>query len=455
MLSSRSVDRKYILPAAGLLLMTLLPLYVEAGPANAPDVKQVKVIAERASVYIEPSRGSTRIDIVGKGALLNLLQTKKVKDVWYYVSYSSSRYGTRVSGFVLDSAVELVGETIPSVPEEKKPEKKAAPPAPVPPRAEEKEEIKPEPPPAPRIEEVLIPTDPLAKRRVVLPRKEPPLQELVWQPTEVTPRKKEASPIKLQPQKVIATSESLVFTEILRRKSYTFPRMTAIPEEVPWRIEVTAPVKETKTLPPVQPEKKKEAEPRNVAPSPPTPEKKEQPKKESVKPQAIRPPRVPAQRKAPGRFAFGLGYGSSFGGAGACLQFNTGMGIALHAGAGIFPTRLIYSETDWVKNETLWSVGIKYYLPIQSSLFFPYLDIQYGGLRVEAAQVITGIWEYDYVYSREQKALWGPSFLGGVEIRKGGFGICGALGISYVTTSWEYLENKVSLSFDTSLMVHF
>jgi hypothetical protein len=83
------------------------------------------------------------------------------------------------------------------------------------------------------------------------------------------------------------------------------------------------------------------------------------------------------------------------------------------------------------------------------------VDIQFGGLRVEAAQVVVGIWDYDYVYSQEQKSLWGPSFLAGVEIRKGRFGICGALGISYVTTSWDFLENRVSLSFDTSLVVHF
>ncbi len=416
----RSTGRKRLLWAAALLLMIIPPLYSDVSSVKNPEVNQVRVIAERASIYIEPRRGSTRIDIVRKGDLLNLLQTKKVNEIWYYVSYSSSRYGTRVSGFVLDSSVELVGETIPAAPEEKKPQEKAAipPPAspvtPVAPKAEEKEETKPEPPPA---------------------------------------------PTKLQPEELPETSEVLVFTELLRRRSYTFAGRAAPLEEVPWRVEAPAPVKETKIPIPVQPEKKKEAEPRKVVPPKRTPEKKEAktqpPEKEPVKPQVVSPAGIPAQTKGPGRFAFGLGYGSSFGGAGACLQFSPGMGIVLHAGAGIFPTTLIYSETDWVKNETLWSVGIKYYLPFKLSLFFPYVDIQYGGLRVEAAQVITGIWDYDYVYSREQKALWGPSFLGGVEIRTGRFGICGALGISYVTTSWEYLANKVSLSFDTSLVVHF
>ncbi|MFZ2054280.1 MAG: hypothetical protein WAU81_08795 [Candidatus Aminicenantales bacterium] len=468
------MDRKHILPAAALLLMLIPPLYSDISPGQNPHIKQVRVIAERASIYIEPSRGGNRIDIVGKGALLNLLQTKKVKDIWYHVSFSSSRYGTRISGFVLDSAVELVDETIPPVPEQKKAPEKAesrppAPPpaAPTPPKAEEKEETKPEPQPPPKVE------------------------------------------AKLEPPERPEASEVLVFTQLLRSRSYSFPLKAAPPEELPWRIEAVTPVEEEKRaveveeltlltappkprkiilpkkerslqdavwqiLPPAvaeipkepekteaapQPEKKKEAEIHEVPPPTPTPKKKEaeraKPEVEPVKPQTIKPARIPAPRKGLGRLTFGLGYGSSFGGAGACLQLNIGKGIAVHAGTGIFPTTLVYSDTDWVKNKPLWSVGIKYYLSIKSPLFYPYVDIQYGGLRVEAAQLVIGIWDYDYVYSREQKSLWGPSFLTGVEIRKGRFGICGALGISYVTTSWDFLQDRVSLSFDTSLVIHF
>jgi hypothetical protein len=394
------MDRKRFLPAAALLLALIPRLSSALGPGENPDANQVRVIAERASIYIEPRRGSTRIDIVGKGALLNLLQTKKVNDIWYYVSYSSSRYGTRISGFILDSAVELVDETIPPPPEEKKiPKKPAAQPA-VPPKAAEKALPKPVPPLAPEFEVTLVPTALPENKLIVLPDKATSPQDSVWQ--------------------VVA------------------PAAVDIPKET------------QKGVAPPQPE-----------PSPPTPAPKEKeaeaakPEAEPVKPQTIKAPRSPVSRKGPGRMTFGLGYGSSFGGAGAFLQVNAGRGIALHAGAGIFPTTLIYSETDWVENKPLWSVGIKYYLPIKSPLFYPYVDIQYGGLRVEAAQAVIAIWDYDYVYSREQKALWGPSLLGGAEIRKGMFGFCGALGISYVTTSWELLQNRVSLTFDICLMVHF
>jgi hypothetical protein len=418
------MDRKRLLPAAALMFMIISPLYSDVVPGKASDIKQVRVTAERASIYIEPSRGGTRIDIVAKGTLLNLLQTKKVKDIWYHVSFSSSRYGSRVSGFVLDSAVELVGATSPPVSEPKKPSEKAeslppaAPPvAPTPP----KEEVKPEPPPPPKVK----------------PGIEPPVPP-EW-------------------------SEALVSTQLPGRKRYPSPFKTAPLQDAVWQVippaaaEVSKKPEKVEAAP--QPDKKKEAEPRKVPPPPPLAKKKKaetiKPKVEPVKPQIIRPARVPAPRKSLGRLAFGLGYGASFGGAGACLQLNTGMGIAVHAGAGIFPTTLVYSDSDWVQNKPLWSIGIKYYLPVKSPLFYPYVDIQFGGLRVEAAQVVVGIWDYDYVYSQEQKSLWGPSFLAGVEIRKGRFGICGALGISYVTTSWDFLENRVSLSFDTSLVVHF
>src|SRR4030042_4387236 len=103
----------------------------------------------------------------------------------------------------------------------------------------------------------------------------------------------------------------------------------------------------------------------------------------------------------------------------------------------------------------MWAVGRKYYLPFSSALFFPFVDLQYGGVRVEAAQVVIGIWDYQYVLSQEQKSLWGPSFLGGIALRKGRLGLQAALGAAYATTSWTYLQNKVSLVFDAGLVLHF
>ncbi len=417
------MDRKSILPAAALILLIIPSLYSSVGPGDAADIKQVRVISERASIYIEPRRGSTRIDIVGKGTLLNLLQTKKINDIWYYVSYSSSRYGTRVSGFVLDSAVELADVSIPPVPETEKGAAKAEPRPPTPPSLAPpppKEAAKPEPQPAPTVK------------------------------------------VEPEPPVPVEWSEALVFTALPKNNSYPSPFKAAPFRDAVWQVIPPAaeiPKKPEKVETIAQPDKRKEAEAREVPPpTPPTEKKKPEtlkPVAEPVKPQVIKPIRGQTPKRTLGRLAFGFGYGASFGGAGASLQLNTGMGMAFHAGAGIFPTTLIYSDSDWVQNKPLWSIGVKYYLPVNSPLFYPYVDIQYGGLRVEAAQVIIGIWDYDYVYSQEQKSLWGPSFLAGVEVRKGRFGICGALGISYVTTSWDFLEKRVSLSFDTSFVIHF
>ena len=83
----------------------------------------------------------------------------------------------------------------------------------------------------------------------------------------------------------------------------------------------------------------------------------------------------------------------------------------------------------------------------------PYIDAQYGGFMVEAAQVITGIYDYSFVYEYEQKALWGPSLLAGLEIRWGRFALSGGVGASYSLTDWDVLESRVFFAFEAGLGV--
>jgi hypothetical protein len=413
---------------SGLTVILLIALAV--GPL-AGAVKQVRVTAERASVYIEPNRASSRIEIVAKGTVLNLLQESKVKGSWYYVSFNSPRYGSRISGFIMDTMVEPVLEAPPA--KETETTRPEAPPAP--PQVEEKKEIVKETPAPPKVEE----------------KKEPP-KEIPAPPPAV---------------------ESKALTSLPKGRSFNFPRKEAPLVEAAWKIEekplaqeakppapqpVVAQKPEVKVETPPKPPEAEKPPPEEKQPQPaevkePVPEKKPEPK--PAEPQPVRAARVSPPQKGPGFITVGLGYGSSFGGAGGSLQLNTRMGLSLHAGIGLYPTSLIYSETDWVKNEMMWSVGLKYYLPLSSSSFFPFLDVQYGGQRVEAAQVVIGIWDYNYVMSQEQKSLSGPSFLGGFELRKGRFGITAAAGVAYTTTSWEYLQSKVSLAFDAGLVIHF
>jgi hypothetical protein len=158
--------------------------------------------------------------------------------------------------------------------------------------------------------------------------------------------------------------------------------------------------------------------------------------------------------QGPPKLTLGLGYGASYGGIGGFLQFSPWKNLALHAGIGYYPTSLIYSETDWVENPMLYSVGIKYFIPIFSQKVRPYLNLQYGGFAVEAVQIIEGIWNYDYVYRNEQKELFGPQALVGCEISLGILGFSAAAGASYALTDWEWLPQKVYFTFDLTLQFH-
>jgi hypothetical protein len=412
-------------------------IFLAAGPLLSA-VKQVRVTVERASIYIEPSRTSARIEIVGKGTILNLLQERKVKDIWYYVSFNSPRYGTRISGFIQESAVELAGGSPPAPPkkEEKVPLKvepgQVRPPEVVPPpKIEEKKEVAIETPAVPSIVEAVALTKLPKSRSYKFPRKEGLLLEEGWKVIAGAPDKEERPSLQV--------SEFVLLTAPSKHRMVSLPKKEKPREDPAWQVirPVIAEIPK-----PTPPEVKKEAA-----------ETKPETKPAELEP--IRMSQIKPPRKGPGFLTLGLGYGSSFGGAGGCLQLNTRMGLSLHAGVGVYPATLVFSETDWVKNETLWSIGLKYYLPLRPPSFSPFIDIQYGGLRVEAAQVVIGIWDYNYIFRKVQKSLWGPSCLAGFEFRIGRFGISAALGASYATTSWEYLENKVSFVFDTGLVFHF
>lgn len=374
------VKRHSLWPAAVILwsLAFVLPLVAA--------VDQVRVVRDRATIYVEPNRSSAGLETVEKGTLLTLFQNRKVREAWYYVSFQSKRFGGRISGFVHEADVELVIE------EKKPPLKKEETPPPPPPEVELE---KPKPiVPIEKIVKTLLPPE----RGIRPPRREPPWKDLAWRTLPPAPEERE-----------VKTKE-------------TVPTLPTKKEEV-------------KTKPPaVIPEK--------TQPVPPAQAPAQLPK---VKPR-------PQERS---RLTVGLGFGPSLGGAGGLVQLNTRLGFSLHAGLGVYPTTLVYSETDWVKNEVLYSVGVKVYLPFKTSSIFPYLDVQYGGLRVEAAQMVLGIYEYTYILGHEQKTLQGISTLAGAELRRGRFGLNVALGLGYALTDWKYLTERLSLAFDFSLLTYF
>lgn len=179
---------------------------------------------------------------------------------------------------------------------------------------------------------------------------------------------------------------------------------------------------------------------------PPVPQQKPPPE--------LSKPELPAARKV-GPFAMSVGFGPSYGGLGASLQLNTKSGFSIHAGVGYYPAKLNYSQFDWLENQVLFSAGIKYYFPFKHAKFRPYLNLQYGGLTVEAVQVPTGIWYGEKTYENVQKNLYGPSLLAGTEWRLGRMGLNGALGLSYNTTEWEYWERDLFFNGEFAIIVYF
>ncbi len=73
--------------------------------------RRLRVTADRASIYLEPDRNSTVVEVVEKGALLTLLSRERIREHWHYVSFRSGDRFITVSGFVDVSAVEELFES--------------------------------------------------------------------------------------------------------------------------------------------------------------------------------------------------------------------------------------------------------------------------------------------------------------------------------------------------------
>lgn len=148
-------------------------------------------------------------------------------------------------------------------------------------------------------------------------------------------------------------------------------------------------------------------------------------------------------------FSLGLGYGNSYGGLGVCGQVDFTEMIALHAGAGYFP-----AIEEPAEDTLLFGAGITFYPKMELDPFKLYVDLQFGGIGVEARQWID--WWGDI--EREQKTLWGISILGGAEIwLSDNFALDAALGLSLNLTKVEWVEEEVNVlvALDAGIMVRF
>ncbi len=353
---------------------------------------KVKVVVESARIYAEASTDSYRIETIKKGTVLTLFGANQTNENWLYVYYQSPRWESKVTGFIQVEMVEKV--PVAQEPESELEEQKKERPA-------EKSEKKPEKKPGEKLE-VKPKTE----------QKEKQEQKQVY---------RELEPTALPVQNPLPFPLSFAVGET--------PRIYEMVEPPQPKIVISEEEPVTEALP-----------------------EKEKP---VVKPkeEVIIPERAEAPKKS--LFTFSLGYGPSMGGFGGFLQLNTSGNFSVHWGIGYHPTSMFYPDYDWVEGKALYSVGLKYYLPWRTDQIRPYLDLQYGGISVEAIRVVTGIWYYTYLYEDIQKTLWGPSLLAGLEIRIGSFGLSGAVGASYVVTEWEYWDQPLFFTADIGFLLYF
>ena len=50
--------------------------------------KKLKVIDEKASIYIEPEKDSAVVEMIARGAILTVLSKEIIKDSWYVPLYT-------------------------------------------------------------------------------------------------------------------------------------------------------------------------------------------------------------------------------------------------------------------------------------------------------------------------------------------------------------------------------
>jgi hypothetical protein len=476
--------------------------------------KQVRVIVEKAAIYAENNIYSYRIEIVRKGTILTVFETGEPMEEWFYIRYQSKRWKSVVTGFIQASLIEEVTDEPKEEPKEEpkleqiepKPKAEITEPKAKEEKVEEKpaeaakkvaeEKVKKEESPKISVEEVLVASSLLPQKLFTLPEiKEREIEPRVFMYLETRPpqkkitapqrekitedmrpkiKKPEPKPAMIKPEEEhfvviesvgitpIPPSTSMALTKVDREKdSMVFmsieakpvstessqtqaKSVTEITKKIPEKLEERQPPKKTIT----QPEPKKEEEAAKEPEKPPQ-------KKPQIATQEPPRPKIPKPPSELSLLTFSMGYGPSLGsGLGGLVQWNTQMGFSLHLGAGYYPTSYFYSDYDWVKNKVLYSVGLKYYLPFKTRMLRTYLDLQYGGVSVEAVQIVTSIWYYQYIYENIQKTLYGPSILAGIELKLGSLGLNGAIGLSYSTTQWDYWERDYFLTADVGLLLY-
>jgi len=92
-------------------VLTFLIVFLVLFSYSFSQAKQIKIIAEKANVYLDAFVSSYLIETLGKRTILDIYGSGKVTRIsrdWYNVYYKSKRMGSVVTGFIEASKVELL-----------------------------------------------------------------------------------------------------------------------------------------------------------------------------------------------------------------------------------------------------------------------------------------------------------------------------------------------------------
>jgi hypothetical protein len=74
--------------------------------------KKLEVVAEKAYVYLDPDQNSPIIETIAKGTILTLGSELKFRTIFYYVYFTSLKTGKSRTGYVLDSVVDKLFQSV-------------------------------------------------------------------------------------------------------------------------------------------------------------------------------------------------------------------------------------------------------------------------------------------------------------------------------------------------------
>jgi hypothetical protein len=98
--------------AAGFVLALALIALARPAPARAEIVVRLEVTAEKAPIHLEPDDRSPVVETLARGTVLKQASAMKFRTSWLYVSFSSTRSGRTLAGYIAEGIVRKLNSTL-------------------------------------------------------------------------------------------------------------------------------------------------------------------------------------------------------------------------------------------------------------------------------------------------------------------------------------------------------